>query len=116
MDFHHAAGHLAGFAKVFRTEPLADRLAGSWCHTLTHAGGRQVIRVLGRLDRTKMTGAVAGGVGVQEGDQPAAVPGRDGVGGVGVGSGGAPGGAVPQRRRRLGRVLGHCRVVVDLQM
>lgn len=55
LDFHHATVHLAGFAKKFRTGPLAERLLAAWCHTLKHAGGRPMIRVLERLDRKKMT-------------------------------------------------------------
>jgi hypothetical protein len=58
LDFHHATVHLASFAKKFRTGPLADRLLAAWCHTLKHAGGRQMIRVLERLDRRKMAAEV----------------------------------------------------------
>lgn len=58
LDFHHATVHLASFAKQFRTGALAERLLAAWCHTLKHAGGRQMIRVLERLDRTKMTADV----------------------------------------------------------
>jgi hypothetical protein len=54
LDFHHATVHLAAFAKKFRSGPLADRLLAAWCHTLKHAGGHPMIRVLERLDRTKM--------------------------------------------------------------
>jgi len=54
LDFHHATVHLASFAKKFRTGLLAERLLAAWCHTLKHAGGRQMIRVLERLDRKKM--------------------------------------------------------------
>jgi len=58
LDFQHAAGHLADFAKVFREGALAERLLGTWCHMLKHAGGAQMIRVLERLDRKKMSEAV----------------------------------------------------------
>jgi hypothetical protein len=55
LDFQHAAGHVAGFAKQFRQGPLAERLLAAWCHTLKHAGGAQLIRVVERLDRQKMS-------------------------------------------------------------
>jgi hypothetical protein len=55
LDFHHATGHLATFAKLFREGPLAERLLSTWCHILKHAGGAQMIRVLVRLDRKKMS-------------------------------------------------------------
>jgi hypothetical protein len=55
LDFQHAAEHLGTFAKCFRSGPLAERLSGAWCHTLKHAGGAQIIRVLERLDRKPMS-------------------------------------------------------------
>ena len=55
LDFHHATGHLADFAKVFRQGPQAERLLRAWCHILKHAGGSQVIKVIERLDRKKMS-------------------------------------------------------------
>lgn len=58
LDFQHAAEHLGAFAHAFRSGAMAERLLGAWCHTLKHAGGAQVIRVLQRLDRRKMTEAV----------------------------------------------------------
>lgn len=57
LDFHHATGHLATFAKVFREGPQAERLLSAWCHILKHAGGSQMIKVLERLDRKKMSAA-----------------------------------------------------------
>jgi hypothetical protein len=54
LDFHHATGHLATFAKLFRQGPQAERLLAAWCHILKQAGGAQMIRVLERLDRMKM--------------------------------------------------------------
>jgi hypothetical protein len=57
LDFHHATGHLAGFAKVFRDGPQAERLLGAWCHILKHAGGVQLLKVIERLDRRKMSAA-----------------------------------------------------------
>jgi hypothetical protein len=53
LDFHHAAEHLSAFAKRFRparSEPLLE----AWCHSLKHAGGQQVIRMLERLSRRHM--------------------------------------------------------------
>jgi len=58
LDFQHAAGHLGAFAKQFRQGPLAERLLAAWCHTLKHAGGETMIRVLERLDRKKMSEAL----------------------------------------------------------
>jgi len=54
LDFQHAAEHLGTFAKRLRSGALAERLLGAWCHTLKHAGGAQLLRVLQRLDRRKM--------------------------------------------------------------
>jgi len=58
VDFQHVAGHLATFAKKFRSGAAADRLLAAWCHILKHAGGAQMIRVLNRLDRKKMADEV----------------------------------------------------------
>jgi hypothetical protein len=55
LDFHHVTGHLAAFAKVFRDGPAAERLISAWCHILKHAGGGQMVRVIERLDRKKMS-------------------------------------------------------------
>jgi hypothetical protein len=55
IDFQHVAGHVGTFAKAFRQGEQAERLLASWCHILKHAGGRQLIKVLQRLDRKKMT-------------------------------------------------------------
>lgn len=54
LDFRHGATHLAAFAKQFRPDG-SDKLLAVWCHTLKHAGGAVMIRVLERLDRKKMT-------------------------------------------------------------
>ena len=54
LDFQHVVTHLAPFAKQFRPQTSA-KLLGAWCHTLKHAGGAVLIRVLERLDRQKMT-------------------------------------------------------------
>lgn len=58
LDFQHAATHLATFAKQFRAGVAAERLLAAWCHTLKHAGGTMLLRVLGRLDRKKMADEV----------------------------------------------------------
>jgi hypothetical protein len=54
LDFHHAAEHLSAFAKRYRPGKGAEPLLAAWCHTLKHAGGKQIIRVLERLPRAKM--------------------------------------------------------------
>jgi hypothetical protein len=54
LDFQHAAGHVAQFAKLFRPGPAGEKLAAAWCHTLKHAGGAQLVKVLERLDRKQM--------------------------------------------------------------
>lgn len=55
LDFHHATVHLAAFAKVFREGVHAERLLSIWCHILKKAGGAQMIKVIERLDRKKMS-------------------------------------------------------------
>lgn len=60
LDFQHGATHLAAFAKQFRPE-TSEKLLAAWCHTLKHAGGAVMIRVLERLDRKKMTEEVREG-------------------------------------------------------
>jgi hypothetical protein len=55
LDFHHAAEHLSAFAKLYRPGKGAAPLLAAWCHSLKHAGGRQVIRMLERLPRARMT-------------------------------------------------------------
>ena len=54
LDFQHGATHLAAFAKQFRPD-TSEKLLAAWCHTLKHAGGAMMIRILERLDRKKMT-------------------------------------------------------------
>lgn len=60
LDFQHGATHLATFAKQFRPG-ASEKLLAAWCHTLKHAGGAVMIRVLERLDRKKMTEEVREG-------------------------------------------------------
>jgi len=58
LDFHHAAEHLSAFAKRYRPGPASGPLLDAWCHSLKHAGGKQVIRMLERLPRQKMEAEV----------------------------------------------------------
>jgi hypothetical protein len=58
LDFHHAAEHLSAFAKLYRPGSDSGPLLDAWCHSLKHAGGKQVIRMLKRLPRQKMTAEV----------------------------------------------------------
>jgi hypothetical protein len=60
LDFQHAVTHLAAFARQFRPDTW-ERLLAAWCHTLKHAGGAVMVRVLGRLERKKMTEEVRKG-------------------------------------------------------
>lgn len=60
LDFHHAAEHLNAFAKRYRPGKGAEPLAKAWCHSLKHAGGQQVIRMLERLPRSRMSAEVSG--------------------------------------------------------
>jgi hypothetical protein len=55
LDFQHAAGHLAALAKLFRPGAAGDKLLSAWCHTLKHAGGARMVKVLEKLDVKKMT-------------------------------------------------------------
>jgi len=55
LDFHHAAEHLSAFAKRYRPGPASGPLLAAWCHSLKHAGGTQIIRILDRLQRKQMT-------------------------------------------------------------
>jgi hypothetical protein len=58
IDFQHVAGHVGEFANVFRQGEKAKRRATTWCPILKHAGGRQLMRVLERLDRKQMPSEV----------------------------------------------------------
>jgi hypothetical protein len=55
LDFQHVAGRRAGLAALVRPGPPAATLAAAWCHTLKHAGGAQLVKVLERLDARKLT-------------------------------------------------------------
>lgn len=54
LDFRHAAEHLAAFTKVYRPGGPGEKLLAAWCHTLKHAGGAQLVKVLQRVGRTKL--------------------------------------------------------------
>jgi hypothetical protein len=57
LDFQHAAGHLADLAKLVRPGAPGEKLLASWCHTLKHAGGTILLKVLAKLDHNKMSDA-----------------------------------------------------------
>lgn len=49
LDFRHASEYLADLAKSYRKGAAAEKLTAAWCHTLKHAGGATLLKVLGRL-------------------------------------------------------------------
>ena len=55
LDFHHAAEHMSAFAKRYRPGIGSGPLLEAWRHSLKHAGGAQVIRMLQRLRRSSMS-------------------------------------------------------------
>ena len=57
LDFQHVAGYVVPLAKLFRPGPGGEKLASAWCHTLKHAGGARMLKVLEKLDRKKMSEA-----------------------------------------------------------
>lgn len=58
LDFFHAAEHLSAFAKHYRPGVASGPLLDGWCHSLKHAGGTQVLRMLKRLRRDQMSAEV----------------------------------------------------------
>jgi hypothetical protein len=60
IDFQHVAGQVGTFVKTYREGDKAERLLATYCHILKHAGGAQLIKVLHRLDRKKMSGEAQG--------------------------------------------------------
>jgi hypothetical protein len=54
VDFQHVAGHLASLAKLVRPGVAGDKLLSAWCHTLKHAGGTRMIKVLEKVDAKKL--------------------------------------------------------------
>lgn len=57
LDFQHAVGYLAKLASQLGCGKAADKRLEGWCHTLKHAGGAILLKVLQRLDRKKMSEA-----------------------------------------------------------
>jgi hypothetical protein len=55
VDFQHVVEHLAGLAPLLRPGPRGEKLLAAWCHTLKHAGGAQLVKVVARLNTKKMT-------------------------------------------------------------
>jgi hypothetical protein len=58
IDFRHATEHLGDFTKRYRPGKPGERLLDAWCHTLKHAGGDRVLRLVERLNAKKMTAEV----------------------------------------------------------
>lgn len=58
LDFYHAAEPLAAFAKRYRPGAGSGPLLEAWCHSLKHAGGHPMVRILERLPRRKMSAEV----------------------------------------------------------
>lgn len=53
LDFYHASEHVCAFAAIWsKDEQAAEVLAGQWCHTLKHSGGRVLLEELESLDLT----------------------------------------------------------------
>jgi hypothetical protein len=50
LDWQHVVGHLAALARLARPGPAGEKLLAAWCHTLKHAGGARLVKVLERLD------------------------------------------------------------------
>jgi hypothetical protein len=55
LDFRHASEYLADLAKSYRKGAAAQKLTGAWCHTLKHAGGATLLKVLERLKPETMS-------------------------------------------------------------
>ena len=55
LDFCHASEYRADLAKVYRKGEAATKLTAAWCHTLKHAGGATIVKVLERLKPDKMS-------------------------------------------------------------
>ena len=55
LDFPHATGHLTLLSKLLRPGVAGEKLLADWCHTLKHAGGQCLLRVLEKLKRHRMT-------------------------------------------------------------
>jgi hypothetical protein len=57
LDFQHAAGHLGSLAKL-AAGAAGEKLLSAWCHTLKHAGGAALLRVLDRWGRRTLSAEV----------------------------------------------------------
>jgi len=55
LDFQHAAGHLASLAQALCPAGGTEKLLTAWCHTLKHAGGARLLKVLAKLNAQKLT-------------------------------------------------------------
>ncbi|MFO0863738.1 MAG: hypothetical protein U0744_03615 [Gemmataceae bacterium] len=55
LDFQHAVGYLAALAKSWRPGAAGEKLLSAWCHSLKHAGGARVVKMLEKLDVKKMS-------------------------------------------------------------
>lgn len=60
LDFFHAAEHLSEWAKALHPDdaPEAERVAGEWCHRLTHEGGAAVLSGLREVDVSARSAAM----------------------------------------------------------
>jgi hypothetical protein len=54
VDFRHAGEYVNDFAKVYASGEEVKKLAASWCHTLKHEGGEDLLAIFTGLDRAKM--------------------------------------------------------------
>jgi hypothetical protein len=59
IDFRHVTEHLGDFAKQYRPGKFGERLLEAWCHTLKHAGGARVLKLVEKLNPKPMTAEVA---------------------------------------------------------
>ena len=57
VDFQHVVGYLAALAPLVRPGRSGEELLAAWCHTLKHAGGSRLLKVLAKLDTQQMTEA-----------------------------------------------------------
>jgi len=55
LDFQHVVGHLGALARLARPGPAGEKLLAGWCHTLKHAGGARLVKVVAQLAPQSMT-------------------------------------------------------------